>query len=252
MIKGLEHFKKHFSFLTDHYVLIGGSACTVIMENVGLDFRATKDLDIVLYVEALTPEFANTFWQFIKIGGYQNRQQSTGKQVFYRFSSPSMTDFPFMLELFSRIPDSVTISGDSHLTPIPINETISSLSAILLDDDYYQFIHSGKLQIDGLSVLDAAHLIPLKARAWLDLNNRRNMGASIDVKDIRKHKNDVIRLYQLLTSTQRVSLPLLIKRDMHDFLDQIHNDGSIDFKNLGIKNLKAEDFFSNLRSIYAI
>jgi hypothetical protein len=32
--------------------LIGGTACIVIMQEAGLDFRATKDLDIVLYVEA--------------------------------------------------------------------------------------------------------------------------------------------------------------------------------------------------------
>lgn len=252
MIKGLEHFKKHFSTLTDHYVLIGGSACTVIMEDVGLDFRATKDLDIVLYVEALTPEFAAAFWQFIKNGGYRNRQQSTGKQVFYRFSSPNTADFPFMLELFSRVPDSVTIWGESHLTPIPINDAISSLSAILLDDDYYQFIHTGKLQIDGLSVLGATHLIPLKARAWLDLNNRKNMDSSIDDKDIRKHKNDVIRLYQLLTPTQRIPLPQSIKQDMQSFLDHIQIDKSIDIKNLGIKNIKIGDLLSNLRNIYAV
>lgn len=252
MIKGLEHFKKHFSALTDHYVLIGGSACTVIMEDVGLDFRATKDLDIVLYVEALSLEFATVFWQFIKNGRYQNRQQSTGKRVFYRFSSPDTTDFPLMLELFSRVPDSVTIWGESHLTPIPINDAISSLSAILLDDDYYQFIHSGKLQIDGLSVLGATHLIPLKARAWLDLNNRKNMGASMNDKDIRKHKNDVIRLYQLLTPAQRIVLPQPIKQDMQEFLVHMQNDRSIDFKNLGIKNIKAEDLLTNLRSIYDI
>lgn len=250
MIKGLEHFKKHFSSHTDHYVLIGGSACTVIMEDVGLDFRATKDLDIVLYVEALTPEFVTAFWQFIKNGKYQNRQQSTGKQIFYRFSSPTTEDFPAMLELFSRVPDSVTIWGESHLTPIPINEAISSLSAILLDEEYYQFIHSGKLQVDGLSVLGATHLIPLKVRAWLDLNNRKNMGTSIDEKDIRKHKNDVIRLYQLLTPTQRIPLPQSIKRDLQDFLDHIQNDRSIDFKNLGIKNTRLEVLLDNLRSIY--
>lgn len=252
MIKGLEYFKNHFSSLTDHYVLIGGSACTLIMEEAGLDFRATKDLDIVLYVEALTPEFAKAFWQFIKNGGYQNRQQSTGKQVFYRFSSPNTPDFPVMLELFSRVPDSVTLSGEGHLTPIPINDAISSLSAILLDDNYYQFIHSGKLQIDDLSVLGATHLIPLKARAWLDLNNRKNKGSSVDDRDIRKHKNDVIRLYQLLTPVQRISLPQPIKQDMQDFLVHMQNDRSIDFKNLGIKNSKLEDILSNLRSIYAI
>lgn len=221
------------------------------MEEAGLEFRATKDLDIVLYVEALTSEFAKAFWLFIKNGKYQNRQQSTGKQVFYRFSSPNAIDFPSMIELFSRIPDSVTIGGKSHLTPIPLNEAISSLSAILLDEVYYQFIHSGKLQIDGLSVLGAAHLIPLKARAFLDLNNRKN-STYIDNKDIRKHKNDIIRLYQLLTPVQRISLPVQIKQDMKDFLDYIQNDTSIDFKNLGIKNTKTEDILINLKNIYAI
>jgi len=61
------------------------------------------------------------------------------------------------------------------------------------------------------------------------------MGASIDDKDIRKHKNDVIRLYQLLAPAQRILLPQLIKRDMQNFLTHIQNDRSIDFKNLGIK-----------------
>lgn len=62
----------------------------------------------------------------------------------------------------------------------------------------------------------------------------------------------MIRLYQLLIPTQRISLPQLIKRDMQDFLDQIQNDKTIDFKNLGIRNIKAEDLLSNLRNIYAI
>ena len=252
MIKGLEHFKKHFSVLSDHYVLIGGSACAIIMEEVGLDFRATKDLDIVLYVEALTAEFAIAFWKFIKAGGYQNKLQSTGKQIFYRFNSPRDDSYPFMLELFSRVPDAVTLSFGSHLTPIPINEAISSLSAILLDDDYYRFIHEGKILINGLSVLSATHLIPLKARAWLDLKERRNMGADIDDKDIRKHRNDVIRLHQLLIPTERISLPQTIKGDMRSFLEYLQTENSIDFKNLGLKNFRSEEMCKNLKNIYSI
>lgn len=31
------------------------------------------------------------------------------------------------------------------LTPLPIDEDISSLSAILLDDDYYEFLKQGKV-----------------------------------------------------------------------------------------------------------
>jgi len=82
MVRGIEQFKKHFSAYRDRYVLIGGTACTVVMEEVGLEFRATKDLDIVLIVEALDADFVSVFWNFISEGGYQNRQRSTGKDVF--------------------------------------------------------------------------------------------------------------------------------------------------------------------------
>jgi hypothetical protein len=40
MVKGLEIFKKHFNNHADQYVLIGGTACTVLMEEAGLEFRA--------------------------------------------------------------------------------------------------------------------------------------------------------------------------------------------------------------------
>ncbi len=53
MVKGLELFKNHFQNYSDQYVLIGGTACTILMDRAGLEFRATRDLDMVLYVEAL-------------------------------------------------------------------------------------------------------------------------------------------------------------------------------------------------------
>ena len=39
MVTGLELFKTRFSDFADQYVLIGGAACTVAMQNVGVDFR---------------------------------------------------------------------------------------------------------------------------------------------------------------------------------------------------------------------
>ncbi len=44
MIKGLDVFRRHFEHYTDRYVLIGGVAVTLAMEEAGLDFRATKDI----------------------------------------------------------------------------------------------------------------------------------------------------------------------------------------------------------------
>ncbi len=57
MVRGLEIFQERFAACVDQYVLIGGTAASLTMEEAGLEFRATKDLDIVLHVEALTPAF---------------------------------------------------------------------------------------------------------------------------------------------------------------------------------------------------
>ena len=88
MVKGIERFRDYFQDFTDEYVLIGGAACDISFKNNNADFRATKDLDIVLIVEALTSGFGERFWKFIQDGGYQNRARSSGKPQFYRFDKP--------------------------------------------------------------------------------------------------------------------------------------------------------------------
>ena len=73
-----------------------------------------------------------------------------------------------MIELLSRRIDKITLPPDAVLTPIPIDDEISSLSAILLDDEYYEFLRTGVTVLEGIPVLSASHLIPFKAKAWLD------------------------------------------------------------------------------------
>lgn len=252
MIRGLDKFKIHFDAFADNYVLIGGTACTLAMEDAGLLFRATRDLDIVLCVEALNRQFAQAFWQFISSGGYEHRQKSTGKELFYRFYSPRDQNFPQMLELFSRKPKVITLKDESHLTPIPIDDEISSLSAILLNNDYYHFIHEGKRRIEGLPIVAPEYLIPLKARAWIDLSEKTASGVHVDEKVIRKHKNDVIRLFQLLSMENALVLPESIQRDMEKFLDQMKRSVPVDLKSFGIKNTKFEEVMKSLGEIYNI
>lgn len=50
MVKGIDIFKEYFREYRDNYVLIGGVACDIAMSASGLNFRATKDLDIVLLI----------------------------------------------------------------------------------------------------------------------------------------------------------------------------------------------------------
>ena len=157
MVIGLERFKAHFAGLEDSYILIGGSACDVNLNALGGAFRVTKDLDIVLCIEARTNEFARAFWRFIREGGYAIAQRSSddgkGRKLFYRFQNPSEADYPKMLELLSRRPEWLELPDDIHVTPIPLSYDISSLSAILLDDDYYNFILGYRTIIDGISLI---------------------------------------------------------------------------------------------------
>lgn len=237
MVKGLDVFQEHFAAHSDQFILIGGTAATLAMEEAGLNFRATKDLDIVLHIEALTPAFGTTFWTFIETGGYKIREASdTGKPVLYRFQRPADASYPFMLELFCRSPDGILLAEGSRLTPIPFDDVVSSLSAILLDDAYYNFMLAGRREGGGLTWIGEDRLIPLKAHAWLDLTARKERGEPVDTKNIRKHGNDVIRLSQRLSPDIRIPVPPRIAGDLDRFLPRLVSDGTYSPASLGLSN----------------
>ena len=45
MVTGFTKFKEWFQGFENQYVVIGGTACDLIMENEEVPFRGTKDLD---------------------------------------------------------------------------------------------------------------------------------------------------------------------------------------------------------------
>ncbi len=58
MVRGLDSFREWFRGYEEQYVIIGGTACDLLMSDSGLDFRATKDIDLVLIVEMIDTAFA--------------------------------------------------------------------------------------------------------------------------------------------------------------------------------------------------
>ena len=253
MVRGVGIFQEQFAPYVDQYVLIGGTAASLTMEEAGLEFRATKDLDIVLHVEALTPAFGIAFWKFVEDGGYEIRQASdTGKPSFYRFQRPADERYPAMIELFARSPDGLQLAEGSQLTPIPMDEAVASLSAILLDDVYYAFIMEGRREVDGLPWVGEDRLIPLKAIAWLELTARKLEGAKIDAKDVRKHLNDVLRLSQLLAPATRIALDKKISDDLTRFLIAVAADKSIEPKALQLGNATVAELTARIAMAYEI
>lgn len=249
MVEGLDRFGRHFADHSGQYILIGGAACTLAMDEVGRQFRVTKDLDIVLCVEALDAAFAASFWDFIRLGDYRTQEKATGEKRFYRFKEPANDGYPFMLELFSRVPDALTLRDESHLTPIPIDAAVSSLSAILLEGDYYEFILSGRQMVGGLPIVRPEHLIPLKAKAWLDLSRRKADGEQVDSKDIKKHKNDVFRLSAVIDPEFSAEIPLRVTADLVAFFSHMETE-DIALKNLGLPGQTRDSVLAELRRIY--
>lgn len=223
MVRGLALFQDWFKDFESQYVLIGGTAALITMTEAGLAFRGTKDLDIVLHIEVLTPAFGQRFWEFVKAGEYQLKEgDPTQKPCLYRFQKPKDQEFPDTLELFSRVPDGLSFVPPGHLTPIPIGEKVSSLSAILLDDVYYQFVLSGRMNKHGMpSWIGEDRLIPLKAVAWMEMSQRVEHGEEIDFKKINKHLNDIVKLSALLQPEQLIELPEKIRGDLQAFAELV-------------------------------
>jgi hypothetical protein len=48
LIQGIDKFKEFFQGYEENYIIIGGLATTMVMNDLGFIFRATKDIDLVV------------------------------------------------------------------------------------------------------------------------------------------------------------------------------------------------------------
>jgi hypothetical protein len=222
MVVGLDKFREHFAEHADHYAIIGGTACSLIFEEIGMGFRQTDDIDMVLCVEVVDPSFAQSLKAFLDGGGYQARERGNGRREFYRFHNPTDPSYPAMLELFARKPEALDIPSDAGLWLVDVSDETLSLSAILLDTDYYEALLASRRAIDDILVLDERLLIPFKARAFVDLSQRKDNGDSTAKgSDIKKHRNDVFRLLQLLPTGQPIEVTEPLTADLRAYVAKV-------------------------------
>lgn len=222
MVKGLELFRDEFKGFEDCYTLIGGAACELWMDELGLEFRKTTDLDIVLVFEGQRPDFVAKLWAFIKQGGYLGYQAGETPSNFYRFHKPRRPGFPSKLEISTKHP--VDVPAGVRILRIPAGEDVSSLSAILLDGDYFDLVRAHTFLIQGVSTVTATCLIPLKAKAWLNLSETKARGEAVDQKQVDKHRNDVFRLLLTVAPADMIGLVPAVQDDLRLFINQLPPD----------------------------
>jgi len=235
MVKGIEKFKEAFQDFAEDYVIIGGAACSVILDNTFMSPRKTVDIDMIVIVENVSKEFGLAFWKFIKDGQYQAGKRLTkeGKQTtaFYRFNKPQ-AGYPYQIELFSIHSDALGEPSGFHIEPLPIDEAVSSLSAIMMDEDYYHITVANSTIEDGLRIASPVSLICLKAKAYMNLTQNKLDGIQVDSRDIKKHKTDILKLIAAAPIPQPIALP----KDVYATVMQFAQDVEAELPNQALQD----------------
>ena len=95
--------------------------------------------------------------------------------------------------------------------------------------------------------MDAEHIIPLKMKAWLDLKSKRAKGIHVNARDIKKHRLDVFRLFQLIRESQKITVPKSVGEDITQFIAQMR-ETELRLTDIGINRPKDSilDIYSNM------
>ncbi|ENP3611606.1 hypothetical protein ACDC01_004623 [Salmonella enterica] len=200
---GQDFLSNYLGSYTNDYVLIGGNACVLNFEKIKVEFRATADLDIVLIVDNENDKFYAHLCNYLVENGYTGGlyRCKENDSCAYRFTlkGPQKVERPKIIELFSKKPDyfDADKSEKLHITPIETEEGISNLSAILLDDEVYNFVIKHKCKIDNVSTVNLHCLFGLKSIAW---HNNEVLYSEGKVKEVNvyKHPADMVRIATVL------------------------------------------------------
>lgn len=125
---------------------------------------------------------------------------------------------------------------------------MSSLSAILLDDDFYHYMLEHSVMDNGLRLANIEAFICLKAKAYLEIAKRIANGSKEDSKQLRKHKGDVFRLAVMLAPDNVFEVPDSIKLQLQTFANSIADDlpGKELFKSMGLGGTPPEKVFNQI------
>ena len=220
MVKGLEHFREYFKEYSESFILVGGVASYLLLDEAGAPkLRATRDLDIVLLMKP-REDFLNAIKEYIKLGGYEIQRGARDQATFYRFQKPKLGEFPVMIELFATAEAEFDLADDQHIIPVENEAGIESLSAILLDDEYYSIIKKNAVERDGIYLLNEMALIPFKAKAYLEIKERGE-----DSKNWKKHRADIINLaVTFLTDETEEKLSGNVREHFVEFMKQVKDE----------------------------
>lgn len=255
MVKGIEKFREAMLPYRNHFVIIGGTACDIRLTGSTMIPRATVDIDIIVVVEKMSQAFVDAFWAFIKAGNYriERRVNQAGNSVYalYRFILQGENfEYPQQIELLSRHSDLLGEPSGFHIEPLPTDEDHQSLSAIIMDDIYYDFTvqQVDNNDINELNIANNLSLIALKTNAYLNLLADKNAGKHVNSNDIKKHRSDVLKLVAAGSYPEVVTVNQKIYDRVIEFVEQVQDKTNSLAAALGTTEEIVQSYLSVLRN----
>ncbi len=105
-----------------------------------------------------------------------------------------------------------------------------------------------KVEKSNYPVIDNWCLILFKIRTWIDYTERQAEGETELSKQIKKHKNDIYRLSQLL-KPGIIEIPKSVQLDLMTFLEAMKDD-SIQLKTLGITGTTKDTILQRISNAF--
>ncbi len=248
---GFDHFCNALKGLEADYVIIGGGAAAILMDDEGLEFRATKDVDLV--VLGRSDELNNSILAYIKDGGYKIKESTETTPKYYRFREPTKEECPAMIEIFARNELELQLEKGQYIIPIK-SDSAEKLSAILLDDEYFDLIRRNLVTSrSGIKLINAIANICLKARAHRELFDRRKSGdKTAEEKSVQKHLKDIWRLAAVLTGEEIITLSGQPEKDVISAIQKLSHLPKMQFKQVmeNIPGVDMEAIMAVLKKVF--
>ena len=244
-IAGSDKVALYLSKYNDCFVIIGGIATILVLDNLGAKTRVTKDFDIVVIADGTNDNFSKAIFKFLKDGKYK-RGKKEGREIHYRFIRPEVNGFPKIIELFSKEGNNI----HSHLRKIDYIEDDEQLSVITIDSAVFEFVKNRKTIINDLPIVDEYGLVPLKVHAYFNNLSLFKEGKITNRNYYEKHLDDVIRLLAAISNVDvEIEMPEILKKNCIDFIGLLQKvDNRI--KELQIGEITADQIVERFVNVF--
>ena len=224
--------------------LIGGFATVMLLDKqLEGHGKATYDIDLVLLTSS-SLKMAQQIKRYVVEGKYTIQKGKKDDFSYYRFSVPQVENFAKEIELFAVNDYNIILDKSQRIIPIDPEKGLYSLSAIMLDSEYFEMIKNNIDDSNQVPCTNTLATIMLKISAFYDLKQRGD-------DKWKKHRRDILKLVLLLSGEERLELTGRMVEDVELFMEHLTTLDDKMIKNItSMSGIKQSNLYEALSEVF--